>query len=333
VNIQITDKSMIIDILEFIKRYRTYGFNLKEICRMINLPLSTYFWLNKRLKQWGNIENKKRKIINPYKITEEEKEKIIAYAVMHAKYYHREMAYRMIDENIVSVGISTVYRVLREAGLICRNKIKKYFGWNHRYSNEALEPDELWQADITYLKYKNKDVYQLSFIDVYSRFVVFSVTLTNMTSSTVSDIFEKYIEKNKESLLRIPRLQTDNGSCFIGTEFKLFVEKYKFEHTTIHPGTPTENVIIERWHRTFKEILFELKEPETFEDLVEITEKACYYYNYERYHKSLNYVTPYDYYRGNPGVIFEERKRKIEKAKENRKKINIGLMDHYLLKC
>ena len=36
------------------------------------------------------------------------------------------------------------------------------------------QQDELWQADITYLEYNGKDVNQLTFIDVYSRFVVFA---------------------------------------------------------------------------------------------------------------------------------------------------------------
>jgi transposase InsO family protein len=135
---------------------------------------------------------------------------------------------------------------LKVYNFILRKSHKKNYGWVHRYSNEDYVPDELWQTDITYLRYQNKDVYQLSFIDVFSRYIVLSVTLLNMTSSTVSDVFEKYIEKNKDKLKRIPIIQSDNGSPYIGKEFQQVIQKFNFTHNRIHPGTPTENVIIER---------------------------------------------------------------------------------------
>ena len=184
--------------------------------------------------------------------------------------------------------------------------------------------DELWQTDITYLKYKGKDVYQLSFIDVYSRYIVLSATINNMESDTVSEIFEKYYEKNKINLKQKPRIQSDNGSCYVGWEFKEVMGKYMLGHDRIHPGTPTENIIIERWHRTFKEILWGYGESENYEKLVEKIKKASYYYNYERYHSALGYVTPYEYYRGNPKKIYEERKEKLMRAREMRKHMNLN---------
>lgn len=319
----IKDKSIINDLNKTIVKYKSYGFKIYLLVKILNISLSKFYAIRKKnIKSDENNIKVKRRVSNPNKINKEEKEKIINYALEHPNYYHREMTYRMIDENVVFVSCSTSYRVLKEAGLIKENQIKRKFTWGHRYSNQASEPDELWQVDITYLMYKNKDVYQLSFIDVYSRFVVLSITLNDMSSNTVSKVFEKYIEINIGNLKRLPTLQTDNGSCFIGNEFKMVLEKYKFNHNRIHTSTPTENIIIERWHRTFKEILYELKEPGNFEELIFLTEKACYYYNYERYHKSLNYVTPYTFYRGNPDKIFSERKIKLELNRQKRISMN-----------
>jgi len=94
----------------------------------------------------------KRQILgNAYTLMEKEEEAIVEYAVNHPRYFHRELTYRMIDENIVYTSVSTVYRILKKNGLIKENGYKKRYGWVHRYSNEATSPDELWQADITYL--------------------------------------------------------------------------------------------------------------------------------------------------------------------------------------
>ncbi|NMC67229.1 MAG: transposase [Spirochaetales bacterium] len=217
---------------------------------------------------------------SPYALTLGEEKLVVEYALEHPEYYHRQMAYRMMDEDIVYTSPSTVYRILRKHGLIRKNVYKKRYGWAHPYSNEAKGPDELWQADITYLQYKQKDVYMLSFIDVYSRFVVFAKLLMNIESGTVSRVFQQFIEGAKERLYQMPRLQTDNASYFKGSEFRSVVQRHMKDHTTIHPSTPTENVIIERWHRTFKELLYDKQEPSDFEELAESIQQVCDYYNY-----------------------------------------------------
>lgn len=244
------------DIVDTGKQYTAYGLTVRAYCRQVGISVTRWYRMAKGLCQELSPKVQRKQMPHVYALTEEEKEAIVEYAVSHPRYYHREMAYRMIDENIVYTSPSSVYRILRKNGLIKENVYEKRYGWVHRYSNQAGAPDELWQADITYLRYGGRDVYQLSFIDVYSRFVVLSVTLTNMESRTVSRMFEEFIQKHGDNLRQKPRLQTDNGSSFVGADFREVVKKYVAEHTMIHPSMPTENVIIERWHRTFKELLY-----------------------------------------------------------------------------
>ncbi len=314
------------DIEAKVYKYKRYGFAVKKLVKQIGISLSRFYEIRKRLKMINfdtdtKIPHKQEKMAAPVsvnRLTQQEKKTIIEYSLLHPNYFHRELAYRMMDENVVCVSPSSVYRILSEAGLIKQYQVKTSYKWTGKYSNRASLPDELWQTDITYLRYKNKDVYQLSFIDVYSRFITLSVTLTNMTSDTVSRMFEDYIKLNRDKLMRMPVLQSDNGSCYIGNEFKSVLIKFQITHNLIHPGTPTENAIIERWNKTFKELVYEQDEPNDYEELLQITQKACHYYNYERYHKSLGYVTPFTFYRGDPQVIFKEREKKMQEAKQKR---------------
>jgi len=57
--------------------------------------------------------------------------------------------------------------------------------------------------------------------------------------------------------------------------------------------------------------------------LIEIVKEQIRYYNYERYHSAIGFVTPYAMYSGQAEVIFEARKKKLQNAKEQRIKINI----------
>jgi len=310
----LSDTSLKKKILQTVQLYIIYGIKLQIILLHLGVSKRQYYYIKRHPQSHIHYIPK----LSYVKITAKEEQKVITYAKLHTELYHRELAYRMLDEGIVSLSASSVYRILKANNLILSNSSKTSYGWTHKYSNEAGAPDELWQTDITYLKYQQHDVYQLSFIDVFSRYIVLSVTLLNMTSSTVSDIFNKYIEKNKKTLNRIPVIQSDNGSPYIGKEFQAVIKYHKLTHNRIHPGTPTENVIIERWHRTFKELLEELKEPKIFSELIDKTNQVCYYYNHVKYHSSLGFVPPYVFYRGNPNKIFEERKIKLAIAKKKR---------------
>jgi len=322
-NTHITDKEIITPLLSSIDTYTGYGFTLGKILNIFELSRTRYFNFKIRISlddfDFSRTKNNKKAT---HAITPAEKQKIIEYALNNTNYFHRELAYRMIDENIVYVSPSTCYRVLKEQDLIKVNKCKSGYSWHGIYQNKASQPDELWQTDITYIRYRGKDLYLLIFIDVYSRFIVFFKLLISMDSKTVSDCFENFINNNLHLLNIKPKLQSDNGSCYIGGEFKSLINKKNFEHIRIHPGCPTENAIVERVNRTVKESLYELEEPDNFEHLEELIKQVIEYYNYKRYHKSLNYVTPYTFYRGAPEKIFEERNQKIALAKLNRKSIN-----------
>lgn len=321
-NKHITDKDIIEPLISSIDKYTEYGLKLETILDNFELSRTRYFNLKARIaSQDFNFNRQKCNKKMSHSITAEEREKIIKYALNNTNYFHRELAYRMIDENIVCVSPSTCYRVLKEQDLIKSNKSKPR-PWHGLYKNEASQPDELWQTDITYIRYRGKDLYLLIFIDVYSRYITFFKLLTSMDSKTVSECFENFIEKNHIFLKRKPRLQSDNGSCYIGGEFKSLISRKNFEHVRIHPGTPTENAIVERVNRTVKESLYECEEPDNFEHLEKLIERVVDYYNNKRYHKSLNYVTPHTFYRGKPEIIFEERNRKIALAKMKRKIVN-----------
>ncbi len=55
-----------------------------------------------------------------YELLPSEREAIIDYALKHPEIRHRELAWKMLDEGVVAVSASSVYRVLREANLVCR---------------------------------------------------------------------------------------------------------------------------------------------------------------------------------------------------------------------
>lgn len=80
----------------------------------------------------------------------EEKRAVIDYALLHPYVRHRELSWRMIDEDVAYLSASTVYRILRSEELMARQR-----GRTKRYREEvekASRPDEIWATDLMRLK-------------------------------------------------------------------------------------------------------------------------------------------------------------------------------------
>jgi len=297
-----------------LERYSHYGWSKKEICRKWGISIKTFYSLKKIAPK---PDTPRRVQLNA--ITSEEKGAVISYALSHTELNHREMSYRMIDEDVAFMSPSSVYRILSENNLLVqRGKREKPERWN---PHERLSgPDQVWQTDLMSISYGKRDYYFLSYLDVYSRFVVYYKLLLSMTGDTIR-------EATREALIGTNRtpgvIQSDNGSGYISSEYRNYLSKSEIEHRRIHPHCPNENAEIERYHRTVRELI-DPYDAEDFEQLNKLIKEQIDYYNYRRYHSAIGFVTPWLMYSGKADQILEARKYKLEKARNKRIKENFG---------
>ena len=288
------------------------GWRIRDTLRVIGIKRSTYY-------SWINREGTERKKVNtnPFTTLPEEREEVIDYALKHPNLRHRELAWRMVDENVVCLSPSTVYRILSEEDLV-----KRWEKPQPREKEEKEKPDspnQRWQSDISYVKVQRRNYYMISFIDEYSRYIVHWKLMTSMDGSSVSLAAQESLEKLPESVR--PIIQTDNGSGYISHEFKTVLKQFGVGHHKIHPHCPEENGIVERSHRTILSPLDEVELDNYYQAKDEI-ERIVYWYNEERLHSALNYLRPADYHYGEPEKLLEERRLKIKEARQKRKEEN-----------
>ena len=168
------------------------------------------------------------------------------------------------------------------------------------------------------INFKDRDFYSLSYLDVYSRFVVYNELCLMMTGDSIREASRRAVTETGK---RPKIIQSDNGSCYISSEYRSFIIRSHIEHKLIHPHCPNENAEIERYHRTLRELI-DPSDADSFEALTELFKERIYYYNYKRYHSAIGYITPYDMYTGRAETIFESRKRKLKQAKQRRMQAN-----------
>ena len=98
----------------------------------------------------------------------EERAAIVAYKRQHPALGYRRLAYMMLDEGLVAVPPSSVYRVLRDAGLAtCWTQAPG------RHSKQGFDQPqrthEQWHTDIAYLNILGTVYWWIGRLDNYSR--------------------------------------------------------------------------------------------------------------------------------------------------------------------
>ncbi len=258
---------------------------------------------------------------NPIAMRDDDEWIVIGYKHRNPKASFREIAYTLIDEDLAYLSPSTVYGILKKRYLITPWKHKT---WESTRPEHARRPDEKWQTDIMYVKIRGRFFYLIIFIDEYSRYMVHHALMTSMDADSVSLEAQAAIEKLRKDSLAEPVIQSDNGSSFIAMEFKLVLRENNLTQKLIRPHTPEQNGIVERGNKTIREslvpvILTDYEQGKS--ELSGIVDR----YNNERRHSSLQYLTPMQYYRGNPEVLLAVMEAKIEKAKQLRKERNMEI--------
>ena len=248
-----------------------------------------------------------------------EREAIIDFYGRHPAEGYRQLTYMMLDAGVVAVSASTVYRVLKQAGLIrswARNRSKKGTGFT-----QPLRAHQHWHIDMAYLNVRGTFYYMTSILDGYSRAIVHWEIRETMTQDDVQIIVERARECYQAMLTRSPlqpRIISDNGPQFVGRDFKAYVKQMGMDQVTTAPFYPESNGKIERYHRTIKAECIRRKTLLSLEDARRVVGEFVDHYNRVRLHSAIGYIAPLDKLHGREPGIFKERDRKLEAARDRR---------------
>jgi transposase InsO family protein len=227
----------------------------------------------------------------------------------------------MLDENVVAVSPSSVYRTLKKAGMLNRwNKVKTS-SKGSGYKQPGMVHSE-WHIDIKYVNFKGTFLFLISIIDGYSRYIIHYELRTHMQEHDVQLTMQRALEKYPSVK---PRLITDNGSQFISKDFAEYMRQVGLQHIRTSVAYPQSNGKIERYHRTIHEECLQKKSLINLDDAKQQIFKYIEYYNKKRLHSSLNYLTPEDYLLGRVDERLSIRENKLESAAKNRIQVRMAV--------
>ncbi len=266
-------------------------------------------------KRYGKVNEHNAWIPRDHWLEKWEKEAIAAYYWSHRDDGYRRLTYMMIDEEIVAASPSSVYRVLKRAGLLGR--------WNRAPTKKGtgfqqpLKPHEHWHTDISYINIRGTFYYLCSVLDGFSRHLVHWEIRETMKEADVQTILQRAREKFPEAH---PRIISDNGPQFIAKDFKEFIRFSGMTHVRTSPFYPQSNGKQERWHATLKRDCIRPGAPLSLEDARRIVANFVERYNTVRLHSAIGYIAPKDKLEGRAETILAERERRLTAARQARRR-------------
>ena len=263
--------------------------------------------------RYGKVNEHNGKIPRDWWLEEWEKRAILDYHDRHPLEGYRRLTFLMLDDDVVAVSPTSVYRVLKRAGRLDRHRFapsKKGQGFV-----QPEGPHKHWHLDISYLNLAGTFYFLITLLDGYSRYIVHWEIRETMKEFDMEMVVQRALEKYPGEH---PRIITDNGPQFIARDFKEFIRLLGLTHVRTSPYYPQSNGKLERWHGSVKRECIRPACPASLEEALRLVASYVDAYNHARLHSALGYITPADKLNGLETVIFAERDRKLEEARRRR---------------
>ncbi len=311
------------DKYEIILLVEKSELSLTKTLAELGIHKSTFYnWYNAYLLDGYDGLSDKPKNRKQYwnAIPEEEKQLITETALDYPERSSREIAFLFTDIHKRFVSESSVYRILKAQGLIT-SPVYDLIRASSEFKDKTNRVNEMWQTDFTYFKIIGWGWYYLSTVlDDYSRFIIHWQLGPTMKETDVEDTINAAMLKSNLKPNEKPKLLSDNGSCYIASDFKEYTKANEIKHIRGRVRHPQTQGKIERYHRSMKNVI-KLDVYHSPMELEAALKKFVHYYNYERYHESINNVTPAQKYYGKSNQVLERRSKikneTLKKRKQN----------------
>ncbi len=305
--------------MEIIHLVEHSNLSVKKTLEELQVPRSTFYSWYQRYQEHGmdGLKNKKLKVKQFWnRIPDHVRGQIVNLALEYPDESPRQLTYRFIDDKAYFVSESSVYRILKGYDLI-ESPAFEVITAKNKFDNPTKRVNEMWQTDFTQFLVVDWGWYYLSTVlDDYSRYILAYKLSPTMNAQDAEDTLKIALAKaeiDKVKVYHKPRLLSDNGPAYHSADLAQFLKERRIDHIHGAPYHPMTQGKIERWHRSMKNVI-KLQNYYSPSELEQAIAEWVKYYNNQRYHESLENVTPADVYFGREKEIIKKRNKLKEQS-------------------
>lgn len=271
------------------------GLNQRRFCRFLGVSSRSY-----HRSFSGEARSQSRKEVAGHRVlSDAQRERLKELAKEHEIYGYRKV-WALAQREDVEVGDTTVYRVLREAGLT----LPRDYAKRAKRRAKQLRPhrpqriNEEWQTDIMELVIADFGThYFMAIEDIFSRYILAWTLSPTQTAEVAAELLEQAWEEALRLCGPIEepiRVRTDNGGQYRSQVWQdyLEAEEERFEHERTAYRSPEEIGYIESFHGKLRvEEIYQRDYRDPVEALRSIGSWVTDY-NHYRPHQGLDYRVP-----------------------------------------
>ena len=279
---------------QFIERNREQ-FKVTFLCKWLKVSTSGYYDWRKRL---------------PSNRDEEDQKLVIRIHSIHQKSrgtYGSPRVYKALRQQDIRIGKKRVERLMRSQDIRGRvvevtHRHPGLKGFTSRGENlrlnqpEASRINQVWVADVTYIKVNNRWLYLAVVMDIYSRRILgWSLSKTRTVDLTLTAL--NYALKRRNGIG--PGIfHTDRGIEYAAHRFQAVLRKLGIKHSVNRLGHCTDNAHMESFFHSLKAELIRGRWYTSEGNLrLALNSYINQFYNYQRLHSGIGYHPPVVYER------------------------------------
>ena len=262
------------------------GFKLKVLLGIAELPRATFYYHLKRQ-------------CKPDKYAEEKEVIAAIYHENKGRYGYRRIIAELRSRHIL-LNHKTVQRLMKELGLVCRVRKKKYRSYKGEVGKiapnllnrnfHADKPNLKWVTDVTEFSLFGKKLYLSPILDLYSSDLVSYTIADRPALSMVTTMLDKAFEKIPDGTNLI--LHSDQGWQYQHKQYQRRVQSKGMRQSMSRKGNCLDNAVIENFFGLLKSELFYLQEFESMEHFKRELVDYLDYYNNRRIKAKLKGLPP-----------------------------------------
>ena len=263
-----------------------HDFSLSLLLSIAQLPRATFYYHLKRMENLDKYQEVKEEIKTIY---HENK----------GRYGYRRITAELHNRGF-HLNHKTIQRLMKQRGLICRVRVKKYRSYKGEVGKiapnllqrdfYAEKPNQKWVTDVTEFSLCGQKRYLSALLDLHSSYLISYTISERPVLSMVTGMLDKAFEKlpNGTGLI----LHSDQGWQYQNKYYRQMLKQKGIRQSMSRKGNCLDNAVMENFFGLLKSELLYLQQFQSMEHFKQELVEYLDYYNNHRIKAKLKGLPP-----------------------------------------